>query len=195
MKIESSYDEITYLYDVYALYIQNVDIETTLTHYDSISSLMTIILVPGSRKTVFFLSGTFAPIPHSTAGAERFSLFMALNSFNLNDTIYFTFDNITAFFFYEKLYSGLLQNGFATELDGYLVINQINGDTLSGYIKINGEAVGVYFSPISNVHDFHVRSWISGQIEFRANKKTPEGKQKIIAKILVPRQTQIEHKR
>ncbi len=193
LKIESNHDETVHLYDVHAQYLQNAAIESTVAYSDSTSNLVTVVnLIHNGEKTVFFLNGFYEPLPYSTAGAERFSLFMALDSFNLNDTIYFSSDEVMISFYYEKLYSGLLQTGLATKLNGYLVAHTMNNDTLSGNIRFEAETIGSYSNILREIYDDSSVTWISARIEFKAIKKKSNGKSEIIGRFRIPSDNQTD---
>ena len=170
--IQTSSDETTHLYSVSAQYVPHISADSESFYYDSTFGLLTTGAFRDGKNTVFLLKGQYEPIPYSTAGGERFSLFLILDSLLLNDTVYFTTDRVISIFYYEKLYSGLFQNGFTTKMNGNLIVQTAIRDTLFGTIYIEAETAGSYYNLLTDVRDPHALSRVSGHIVFTAVERS-----------------------
>jgi hypothetical protein len=142
-------------------------------------------------KTVFFFHALHVPTPEKLGGfMNNYYLFIEKDSFSMNDTIVIGTDLINALFYYDSSKDVSFSSGHSTDLQGYMIINQVIGDTLCGVIHFEGETRE--YSASTEISNIKTYGYVSCQIEFRAIKKKLKGDSEIIATFLVPPDVQID---
>jgi hypothetical protein len=116
---------------------------------------------------------------------ENCFFIIVLDTLCINDSIQLASGNIELYFYYHRMSPFFLgQNGYTTELEGYLVIDSLRDDNLSGTVRFSGEAVGYYHS--NEISDDEVESWVSGDIIFTAVKREVKEDSMVVGRILGP---------
>lgn len=188
VKIVSGYEETLNFYDVTAFFTDSASVKSSTSINeadDRHSEVLTLSLVPGDH-TVLAIYGRYEAIPHALdVPVGNYSFIIILDTLCVNDTMQLASDNIEHYFDYFMFWLfGLVQYDCANEFGGYLVIDSLTDNTLSGTVRFSGEVVGHYYS--HEISDDNVESWVSGDIKFRAVKQEVKDGLMVIGRTLDP---------
>lgn len=176
LKTDCGYEESNNFYDIIGIYVKNAKIKPFLykngftvfgrkTKYEE----MVFKLVKG-KSIILLLWGRYDPHPGTTAHAhEELGLFIGLDSIITGDSLFFKKNGIPTIFYFDRFYDMLQQTGYTRDLDGYLFIDSIHGDTISGIIDFSAETKGYYssFHAGQSIYDT-TGSWVGCDIKFKA---------------------------
>jgi hypothetical protein len=170
IRIDCGYEETLTFYDVTAFFVDKAMVKPSTSFVqdqDLHAEVLTLFLVPGNHK-VLALYGYYEKYPNAIdTPNENFFFIIVLDTLSLNDSIQLASDNIECHFSYARWFPFFsIQEGYAMELEGCLVINSIQDSVLSGAARFSGEAVGYYDS--AEISDDDMESWVSGSVEFAA---------------------------
>lgn len=143
------------------------------------------------NKTVFMFGALHVPHPEELGGViEYYYLFIEIDSFATNDTIFIGTDTIKKLFYYEKAKDVSFTAGVSTNLQGYMIIKRTIGDTLIGYINFEGNAQE--YSPGAELSGIKTFSYVSCQVDFKAIKRALKKDSEIITTLILPSDIQID---
>jgi hypothetical protein len=185
VKIVSGYEETLNFYDVTAFFTDSASVKSSTSideADDRHREILTLSLVPG-QHTVLTINGQYQAIPGMLdVPVESYSLIIMLDTLCVNDTIQLTSDSIELYFHHLGLGFDLIQESYTTELEGYLVIDSLKDNTVSGTVRFFGEAIGYYHS--TKITDDEVESWVSGDIRFTAVKQEVKQDSMVVGRTL-----------
>lgn len=193
LKIESSHDESSHEFDVLGTYDEEARLTARLrTSYsedgESKYDRMHFSLVKGRRFVLMLWGSELVPYVHLLGEARTsFHLFFVLDSVMTGDTLSLKGDNIASVFYFEKKDTLICHTGYSTELDGYLILDRLDDDTLSGFVYLKGKALGYYgsFASGDTISDSYNESMCDAEIAFRATKDLGQTDSLYIGSVLV----------
>jgi hypothetical protein len=191
LRTDCGYQESNNLFDVKGIYVKNARIKPLLhkltykngkTRHDN----MVFNLVKG-ESIILLLWGRYVPYPGTTAHAyEQLGLFIGLDSIISGDTIFFNKDNTQAVFYFDRFYDMLHHTGYTKDMDGYLLIDSIYDDTISGIVDFDAETKGYYstYQADQSIRDT-VDSWVGCEIEFKATLEKVKKDSVVVGHVLL----------
>ena len=173
---DCGYQDSNTFYDITGIYMVNAKIKPflhenkyTLRGHEIKNDYMEFKLVKG-MSIILLLWGSYIPHPGTTAHSrEKLGLFIGLDSMIAGDSLFFNRDSIPTIFYFDRFYDFLHQTGYTRNLDGYLFIDSIHGDTISGMINFHADTKGYYSSYDAGQRIYDTTgSWVGCDIQFKA---------------------------